>query len=276
MTLEKSSFFNSVAGDRKYQASSFAEYFNSLLTNGVFPNPSNNLQILSNNNSTITVKTGKAWINGYMYFNDGDLTIPINVADGILNRIDRVAIRMDTVGRAINAVVIVGTPATNPIAPALQRDVDGYELGVADIYVGKGVTSIVQANITDTRMSTILCGWVNSLIQADTTALFNQYKDWYTTKQNSYNGDFTTWTTAKKLAYDTWYADITTTEQNQIDALESRFQNDWDVWFTSIKNALAGDVAGNLMTKINTIPMVFGGSVAPVSPTSIDFWFKEI
>ncbi|MGH4125286.1 MAG: hypothetical protein ACREV6_20405 [Clostridium sp.] len=41
--MEKSSFFNSVEGDRKYKASDFASYFNSLLTNGVFPNPSTNL-----------------------------------------------------------------------------------------------------------------------------------------------------------------------------------------------------------------------------------------
>ncbi|MBU3153892.1 hypothetical protein [Clostridium estertheticum] len=54
--MEKSSFFNSVAGDRKYKASNFADYFNSLLTNGVFPNPSTNLQVINNNNMTITVK----------------------------------------------------------------------------------------------------------------------------------------------------------------------------------------------------------------------------
>ena len=64
---EKSSFFNSVDGDRKYQASDYAEYFNSLITNGVFPNPSTNLQVLSNNDMTVTLSAGKAWIDGYVY-----------------------------------------------------------------------------------------------------------------------------------------------------------------------------------------------------------------
>jgi len=274
--VEKSSFFNSVLGDRKYQASSFAEYFNSLVTNGVFPSPSTNLQVLNNNNSTVTIKTGKAWINGYMYFNDGDLTLPVNVADGILNRIDRVVVKFDTVGRLISAVVKVGSLATSPVAPILQRDANVFELGIADIYIAKGATTIVQTNITDTRMNTDLCGWVNSLIQADTTAIFNQYQAWYSAKQNSYDGDFTTWTNAKQLAYDSWYTATTTSEQSQIDALETAFQSDWNTWFTSIQSALAGDVAGNLLAKIDAKPHVYRGTIAPTTPTNIDFWFKEI
>jgi len=274
--LEKSSFFNSIAGDRLYQASSFAEYFSSLVTNGVFPNPANNLQVLSNDNMTVTIKTGKAWIKGYFYYNDGNLTLPVNVADGVLNRIDRIVVRFDTVGRIISGVVKVGVLATNPTAPALQRDSDIYELGIADIYVGKGATNIVQANITDLRMDTNLCGWVNSLIQADTTAIFTQYQAWYTAQQVLYNGDFTTWTAAKKVAYDAWYDTTVTNEQAQIDAIETTFQSDWNTWFTSIQNALAGDVAGNLLAKINAKPTVYKGTVEPVTPTNIDFWFKEI
>ena len=41
---EKSSFFNSVSGDRKYKAEDWASYFGALIGNGVFPNPATNLQ----------------------------------------------------------------------------------------------------------------------------------------------------------------------------------------------------------------------------------------
>lgn len=178
---EKSSFFNSIAGDRKYKAVDFASYFNKLITNGVFPNPSTNLQIISNNNMTVTIKAGAAWINGYIYILDEDMILPIAVADGLLKRIDRVVIRFDTVGRAINAVVKPGTFASTPIAPVLQRDSDKYELGVGDVLVNNGAVSISQANITDQRFNTSLCGILNSLITADTTTLFNQYNDGFNT-----------------------------------------------------------------------------------------------
>ena len=248
--MEKSSFFNSVNGDRKYQASDFAEFFSSLVTNGVFPDPATNLQVLANGNMTITVKAGPAWIKGYHYLNDSDLILAIDVADGVLNRIDRIAIRMDTVARNITAIVKKGVFASTPAAPALQRDADAYELGLTDIYVGQGATSISQANITDLRMNTTLCGWVNSLIQADTTAIFNQYLDWYTAKTGQYQTDMAT--------------------------QEAQFQAQFNTWFATIQGTLSGDIAGNLANQINAIPKVHRGIIAPTTPAAIDFWFKEI
>jgi hypothetical protein len=225
--VEKSSFFNSVNGDRKYKASDFADFFNSLLTNGVFPNPATNLQVIANNDMTVTIKTGKAWINGYCYYNDSDLILPITVADGVLNRIDRIVLRLDTVGRAINTIVKKGTFASAPVALALQRDADAYELGIADIYIRAGVIAVIQSNVTDLRMNTSYCGWVNSLIQADTTAIFNQYQAWFTATSGQYNADMS--------------------------ANEASFTNQFNTWFASIQNTLGADVAGNLLNKINNL-----------------------
>ena len=228
--MEKSSFFNAVETssgvyDRNYFAEDFASFFNSLITNGVFPNPSTNLQIISNDDMTTTVKVGKAWINGYVYINDSDLILPIEVADGILNRIDRLVVRFDTVGRLISTVVKKGTFASSPVAPVLVRDADFYELGIADIYIVNGATSIMQGDITDLRMNTTYCGWVNSLIQADTTSIFNQYQDWFTTQSGTYN--------------------------DEMIASETQFETDFNTWFTDVKEVLGVDVAANLLVKID-------------------------
>lgn len=236
--MEKSSFFNSVNGDRKYKAEDFANFFNSLVTNGVFPNPSSNVQVLANNNMTVTIKVGKAWINGYCYYNDSDFVLPISVADGVLNRIDRVVLRLDTAGRAIKAVIKKGVFASTPIAKDLQRDADGFELGLADIYIGKGVTSISQVNITDLRMNTSLCGWVNSLIQADTTAIFNQFQAWYNTQTAKYQTDMDSTENQYK-------SDMVSKEQE--------FINQFNTWFNSVKGILGTDVAGNLQNEIDTL-----------------------
>ena len=70
---EKSSFFNSVSGDRKYKAEDWASYFGTLIGNGVFPNPATNLQVVPGASGlTVTVNAGKAWINGYYYYNTDD------------------------------------------------------------------------------------------------------------------------------------------------------------------------------------------------------------
>ena len=87
---EKYSFFNAVLSgeeyDRTYKAEDLAEYFASFIANGVFPNPSTNLQVMSTGNMDIRIGTGKAWINGYYYSNTEDMTKTLNVADGTLDR----------------------------------------------------------------------------------------------------------------------------------------------------------------------------------------------
>lgn len=243
----RSGFFNSVNGDRKYDARRFAEYFASFIGNGVFPNPSNNLQVIANDDMTITVKAGKAWINGYIMINDDDYILEIAPADGVLNRIDRVVARYDTVNREIRLEVKKGTFASNPTAPELQRDADAYELALADVYVAAGSISISQADITDLRLNTELCGIVHGTVeQVDTTTLFNQYVDWYTTTTgqaeidiNTIKQQFQSDINQFLQDWQDWYTQTTQQAEADINSIIQQFQDnltqfeqDWNDWFS--------------------------------------------
>lgn len=57
--MEKSSFFNSVSGDRVYRAEEWAEYFASFIGNGVFPVPSTSLQVVAGSGMAVAVKREK-------------------------------------------------------------------------------------------------------------------------------------------------------------------------------------------------------------------------
>lgn len=242
---EKSGFFNSVNGDRKYKADFFAEYFASFIGNGIFPNPSTSLQAISNSNMTVTINSGKAWINGYYYFNDSNLVLTIDTADGVLNRIDKIVLQFDTLNRNINLKVKKGSFASNPTAPVLQRDANTYELALADIYVGKGALSISQSNITDLRLDSTKCGIVHGTVeQVDTTSLFNQYQTWIAEKKSQYNAEITNWTTQKQTEYETWF-----------DATTAADQSEFDIWFDGVKGIFEGDAIGNLTNKVNSIPV---------------------
>lgn len=220
--MEKSSFFNAeLVGeeyDRTYLAEDYAQYFASFIGNGVFPNPSTNLQVLADGTSmNITLKSGRAWINGYFYVNTDDLVLPITVADGVLNRIDRVVLRLDFLNREIKCYVKQGTFASTPIAQTLQRDADMYEIGIADIKVNKGAIAITQANITDLRQNSDYCGIVHGTVdQVDVTTLFNQYSKALELKEQGFEEEFTT-------------------------------------WFNNIKGQLSGDVATNLAVQIDDL-----------------------
>ncbi|MGD6992177.1 hypothetical protein [Sutcliffiella horikoshii] len=198
--MEKYSFFNSVEGDRKYQASDFANFWKQFLTNGVYPYPSTNLQVLSNDSYTITVDAGHAMIQGYMYENTEAKDLTVEVADGVMNRIDAVVVQLDLSERKIQTLIKKGTPATEPVRPSLTRTDTIYEIAIAELYIGKNAASISQMQIVDLRMNTEVCGWVNSTIQVDTTAIFNQYQDWYNQKTAEYEEEFQEWFQVQKDA----------------------------------------------------------------------------
>lgn len=192
--MEKSSFFNSVSHDRTYKAEDWAEYFASFIGNGVFPVPSTGLQIMVDEGMTITVKSGKAWINGYFYYNTSDLSVTLDTADGQLNRIDRIVLRWDLTNRVISIQVKSSSPATSPTAPVLQRDANIYEIALADITVGAGIVAITQSNITDQRLNTSLCGVVAAVVNQIDTATFNtQLQTWFAEFQSDSESEFQTW-----------------------------------------------------------------------------------
>lgn len=190
---EVSYFFNAVLTDgiydRAYDAADHAAYFANLLTNGVFYYNSNALRVISSSGMNVSVNAGKANINGYFYENTSSMNLAIGVASGTLNRIDRVVLQLSLIDRIMRVIVKAGTAAATPIAPALERTNDVYELSLAQVYVGRGIASITQANITDERLNNSVCGIVTGLIdQIDMQSLFDQqnsqFQLWFSDLQN--------------------------------------------------------------------------------------------
>lgn len=164
--MEKSGFFNSSGGDRIYDATDFAAYFGSLVSNGIFYANITNLQVTPASGMTVSIAPGSAWINGYRYENTEALNKTLSTAHGSFPRIDRIVVRWSLLERSIVTAVLTGTAAASPSAPALTRNTNIYELCLAEILVPQAATSIVIGNITDTRLNTTLCGTVNSLVAA--------------------------------------------------------------------------------------------------------------
>lgn len=232
----RSGFFNSeITGydaenmpifDRAEEASFFAKYFSQFISNGVFPNPSTNMQVLADTGMQVKVSIGTCFINGYMGWVENAETFTIEESD-TQARIDRVVARLDFDNREIQCYVKKGTAAGNPVAPELQRDYDIYEIGLADIRVNANVIEIKQENITDLRLNTDLCGIVVVPLQhVDTTTLFNQYQD--------------------------WLANVTEQGEEDLQLTQEQLEQQFNTWFETVQDTLSGDTAGNLLNLINT------------------------
>ena len=164
--MEKSGFFNSNNGDRVYNAVDFAAYFGDLVSNGIFYQTADTLRVTASSGMNVTVLAGTAWINGYHYTNTTPLDLTVPTANGVYDRIDRMVLRWSNPDREIRLAVKAGTPASSPVPPELTRTADVWELGLANILVGRGAISIGGGSISDTRLNQDLCGQVNSLVLA--------------------------------------------------------------------------------------------------------------
>ena len=171
-------FFDSVNGDRTYNADDISNYFLKLISNGVFATPSTAMQVQALSGMNVNVAAGWGFINCKWINNDSNYSLQLDAADSSMNRIDRIVLHLDTAqaSRSITIQVKKGTPALTPTAPDLTRTGSVYELSLAQIAVTANTTAITQADITDERPDNTLCGWVTGLIdQIDTTNLFAQF-----------------------------------------------------------------------------------------------------
>lgn len=228
--------FNSIGGDRRYKAEEFRQYFALLICNGIFYKSADALKVVQGEGMTVQLNTGAAWADGCGYINTTPVPFTLDTADGALNRIDRIVLRCDYKERKYYAAVKKGTYSAKPTAPSIQRDADVYEQAVADIYVGKGTISITQANITDTRLNTELCGIVTGTVQqADTTELYNQFEAYFEEFKQQYITEMENWTD---------------TQQSDFEAWRQKEQAEFVEWTDYIKDILDETAAGKLQNEI--------------------------
>lgn len=186
----KSGFFNSMNGDRKYNAEDMSHFYGQLISNGVLSKAESSLQVSAGTGLTVTISKGWAWINTHWFYNDNTITLTVSTTD-TNSRKDSVILRLNNEqqadGRSITPMILEGDSSNYP--EPTRTDLI-YDIVLAHIDVPNNVTSINNQYITDTRADTNLCGWVTGLVnQVDTKTLFNQWQSAY---QNFYN-DFTSW-----------------------------------------------------------------------------------
>ena len=173
-------YFDSVNGDRKYDADTMSRYFSGIISRGVLQGFKDGLQVIESTDFTISIKPGKAFFsNGKWVENNSYYNITIDESNGALSRIDRIVLRCDTSleSRNVSVVVKQGTYSSNPVAPEMTSDDYIEELSLCQIYVPAGATAITQAEITDERPNDELCGFVHQLFdQVSTTDIYAQYE----------------------------------------------------------------------------------------------------
>lgn len=175
-------FYNSDNGDRVYDADSFSDWLLKFFTTGVFQN---DLYVQAMTGMNVMVNTGYCNIKGKVRDFDEVQELTISPAHSQYPRIDAIVVERNDTDRDITVKYVQGQiSGATPSAPTMQRNTLVYQICLAQIYVNAGVTSITQANITDTRPDSDLCGWVMSTVdELDITQIMAQnkaqFEEWF-------------------------------------------------------------------------------------------------
>lgn len=162
--------------DRAISSEPLRNLLHKLFTDGILPDVSTNLQVVAGSGMNVVVKAGFAIVQGCLKLEENDRTLAIQASSATNDRIDTVVLRLNSNDdqRYCDLYIREGTPASNPNRPNLVRSDSVYELGLADIFVSKTITSITQSKITDTRYEAERCGVISSLSEYDTTTIYSQ------------------------------------------------------------------------------------------------------
>lgn len=162
-----SGFFNSKGLDRTYTAEDFTSYLSSLICNGILDSYGDCFSVTANGDLTVTIGSGKAWINGHYFINDSAHTLNLSqYVDESLSKYLIIGIYCDTSDsvRKCDMEVRAGTAATSPIIPTFANSKTRTYLTIASIYLRAGTTEIKQSNISDYRDSASKCGYVKCIL----------------------------------------------------------------------------------------------------------------
>ena len=251
-----SGFFNSLNGDRKYNAAQMSAIFDGLIIDGVFASIGTAFAVKAAGGLTVNVGIGKAWFDHTWTVNDSILPMTAPEAEVLLDRIDAVVLEVNGMESVRENTIkfVKGNPSSAPSRPTLTNEGNVHQYPLCYIYRKYGTAVINQADITSmvgtestpfvtgilqtVSLDELLGKWQDELDRF-TDARSQEVDDWIAQEES----DFTTW-------FDKMKADLQQ-EQTVLDQWIASEQADFLSWYNQMKDQLSGDVAGNLQLEID-------------------------
>jgi hypothetical protein len=233
-----SGFFNSLNGDRKYNAAQMSAIFDGLIIDGVFASIGTAFAVKAAGGLTVNVGIGKAWFDHTWTVNDSILPMTAPEAEVLLDRIDAVVLEVNgTESVRENTIKFVkGNPSSAPSRPTLTNEGNVHQYPLCYIYRKYGTAVINQADITP-MVGTESTPFVTGILQAiSLDELLGKWQD-----------ELDRFTDARSKEVDDWIAQ----EQTVLDQWIASEQADFLAWYNQMKDQLSGDVAGNLQLEID-------------------------
>lgn len=251
-----SGFFNSLNGDRKYNAAQMSAIFDGLIIDGVFASIGTAFAVKAAGGLTVNVGIGKAWFDHTWTVNDSILPMTAPEAEVLLDRIDAVVLEVNGMESVRNNTIkfVKGNPSSAPSRPILTNEGNVHQYPLCYIYRKYGTAVINQADITP-MVGTESTPFVTGILQTiSLDELLGKWQDELDRFTDARSQEVDDWIAQEESDFTAWFnkmkADLQQ-EQTVLDQWIASEQADFLAWYNQMKDQLSGDVAGNLQLEID-------------------------
>lgn len=251
-----SGFFNSLNGDRKYNAAQMSAIFDGLIIDGVFASIGTAFAVKAAGGLTVNVGVGKAWFDHTWTVNDSILPMTAPEAEVLLDRIDAVVLEVNGMESVRNNTIkfVKGNPSSAPSRPTLTNEGNVHQYPLCYIYRKYGTAVINQADITP-MVGTESTPFVTGILQTiSLDELLGKWQDELDRFTDARSQEVDDWIAQEESDFTAWFnkmkADLQQ-EQTVLDQWIASEQADFLAWYNQMKDQLSGDVAGNLQLEID-------------------------
>lgn len=230
-------FYNYDASDDQadqkiYDADTMSRLFDGLIEDGVYAHVGDcfGVRAASFANKVI-IKSGRAWFSHTWCYNDGEFALDIPEPHTAYNRIDAIVIDVDNANRHNEIACVQGTASSNPTRPDLINTDTRHQYPIA--YVTRiAATALVTDDNIDYVVGSSATPYVTGILE--NLSVEEQVAQ--------FESDLTSWMTAKKAEFDTWFANV--------------------------RGQLSEDAAGNLQNEIDSIAVERSGTASGTTVSS--------
>lgn len=244
-----SGFFNSLNGDRKYNAAQMSAIFDGLIIDGVFASIGTAFAVKAAGGLTVNVGIGKAWFDHTWTVNDSILPMTAPEAEVLLDRIDAVVLEVNGMESVRNNTIkfVKGNPSSAPSRPTLTNEGNVHQYPLCYIYRKYGTAVINQADITP-MVGTESTPFVTGILQTiSLDELLGKWQDELDRFTDARSKEVDDWIAQEESDFTAWF----NKEQTVLDQWIASEQADFLAWYNQMKDQLSGDVAGNLQLEID-------------------------
>lgn len=229
-------FFNSVNGDRTYNADDLSNFFSGLLDEGVFKQYDGGLEVVAHGGDmSVDVLGGKACILGKFVKNSSTLNLPVDAPFyGTIT--NSVVLAVDLVERTATMYI-----KYNSVDPRIENTYK--ELILATITVSANDSEITSHNITDTRADEHMCGWVKLSYLAPKQVVFTG------------QGEVTASDSSVHFQYDEYDSSVDTIEVylnglHLFEGVDYSITSSYNGGYIHLTNRINGTLSGNMITYV--------------------------